>query len=171
MKKGYIQVYTGEGKGKTTCALGLALRGAGAGLRILFVQFIKKSYSSEQRSLERLSDLITFKQFGTGFLKGSISKKAISIAKAGLDYVKKEMLSLRYNIIILDEINVAIHKGLLNLDDVISLLKSRPEKVELVLTGRNAHERIIEMADLVTEMKNIKHYYKKGVKARRGIEK
>ncbi len=171
MKKGYIQVYTGEGKGKTTSALGLALRCAGAGLRVLFVQFIKKNYSSEQKSLERLSDLITFRQFGTGFLRGRVSKKARSTVKEGLDYVRKEMLSLRYNIIILDEINVAIHKGLLSLNDVVTLIKSKPEKIELVLTGRNAPKKIIEMADLVTEMKNIKHYYKKGVKARRGIEK
>lgn len=171
MKKGYIQVYTGDGKGKTTSALGLALRGAGAGLKILIVQFLKKSYSSEQKALERFRDLITFKQYKTGFIRGKPTKKAISIVREGFNYAKNEMISGKYNIVILDEINIAVRKGLIDLNDLMSLIKNKPEDVELILTGRNAPEKIIEMADLVTEMKEIKHYYKKGIKARRGIEK
>lgn len=172
MRKGYIQVYTGDGKGKTTAALGLALRAAGAGLKVFIAQFIKKRKCSEHKALERFKDLITVKQYGTGFLKGGKSEKAeVSAAKKGLEEVKDLILSKTYDMVVLDEINVAIHHKLLNVEDVLDLLSMKPPHMEIVLTGRYADDKIIEMADLVTEMKKIKHYYSKGVKARKGIER
>lgn len=171
MRKGYIQVYTGNGKGKTTAALGLALRAAGAGLKVFIAQFIKKRKCSEHKALERFKDLITVKQYGTGFLKGwKPTRSEIDAAEKGLKEVKNIIASKTYDMVILDEINIAAHYNLISIDDIIDLLNSRPSHMEVVLTGRYADERIIEKADLVTEMKEIKHYYKKGVKARRGIE-
>lgn len=171
MRKGYIQVYTGNSKGKTTAALGLALRAAGAGLKVFIGQFIKKKKCSEHKALERFKDLITVKQYGTGFLKGEKpAKSETEAAQKGFEEIKNIISSKAYDMVILDEINVAVHYKLLNVEDIIDLLNSRPSSMEVVLTGRYADEKIIEMADLVTEMKEIKHYYKKGVKARRGIE-
>lgn len=171
MRKGYIQVYTGNGKGKTTAAVGLAVRAAGAGLRVLFAQFIKKRRCSEHKALARFSDLITVRQYGTGFIRGRPSRAARSLSEKGLEDAREEVVSGQYDIVILDEINVAINRGLIDLEDVISMLDSKPPNVELVLTGRYAHSRIIRKADLVTEMKKVKHYMDKGVKARIGIEK
>jgi cob(I)alamin adenosyltransferase len=171
MRKGYIQVYTGNGKGKTTAAFGLALRAAGAGLKVFIAQFLKKRRSSEHKAFERFEDLITIKQYGTRFLKkGEFTKSDMEATQKGFEEVKNIISSKRYDLLILDEINVAIHYKLLNLVDVIDVLKSKPEGIEVVLTGRYADEKIVEIADLVTEMKEIKHYYKKGVKARKGIE-
>jgi cob(I)alamin adenosyltransferase len=171
MRKGYIHVYTGNAKGKTTAALGLALRAAGAGLKVFIAQFIKKRRCSEHKALDRFKDLITVKQYGTGFLKGGKpAKSAIDAAQKGFEEVKSIISSKTYDMVVLDEINVAVHHKLLNVEDIVDLLNSRPPNTEIVLTGRYADEKIIEMADLVTEMKEIKHYYKKGVKARRGIE-
>jgi cob(I)alamin adenosyltransferase len=171
MRRGYIQVYTGNSKGKTTAALGLALRAAGAGLRVFIAQFIKKRRCSEHKALERFKDLITINQYGTGFLKGEKpTKSEIDAARKGLEEVKSIIASTTYDMVILDEINVAVYHKLLNVEDIVDLLNSRPLNMEIVLTGRYADEKIIKMADLVTEMKEIKHYYKKGVKARRGIE-
>ncbi|MDA8215546.1 MAG: cob(I)yrinic acid a,c-diamide adenosyltransferase [Nitrospiraceae bacterium] len=171
MRRGYIQVYTGNSKGKTTAALGLALRAAGAGLKIFIAQFIKKRRCSEHKALERFKDLITINQYGTGFLKGEKpTKSEIDAARKGLEEVKSIIASTTYDMVILDEINVAVYHKLLNVEDIVDLLNSRPLNMEIVLTGRYADEKIIKMADLVTEMKEIKHYYKKGVKARRGIE-
>jgi cob(I)alamin adenosyltransferase len=171
MRKGYIQVYTGNSKGKTTAALGLALRVAGAGLKVFIAQFIKKRQCSEHKALDRFKDLITIKQYGTGFLKGGRpTKSEIEAARKGFEEVKNIISSKTYDMIVLDEINIAIHYNLLNVEDIVDLLNSRPPNMEIVLTGRYADEKIIEIADLVTEMKEIKHYYKKGVKARKGIE-
>lgn len=172
MRRGYIQVYTGNGKGKTTAALGLALRAAGAGLRVYMIQFIKKRRCSEHKALERFDDLITIRQFGTGFLKGRKRTKAeIKAAMGGLEELQEIIKSKKYDIIILDEINVATHYGLIKVDELLRVLDSKPSKVEVVLTGRYADQRIIERADLVTEMKKVKHYKDRGVKARYGIEK
>lgn len=171
MRKGYIQVYTGNSKGKTTAALGLALRAMGAGLKVFVGQFVKKRICSEHKALERFKDLITIRQYGTGFLRAKIptqSEKAS--AKKRLEDVKKALLSGQYDMVILDEANIATHYGLLSVDELLDLLEKKPSGVELILTGRYADKRIIEKADLVTEMKEIKHYYRKGVKARRGIE-
>ncbi len=171
MRKGYIHVYTGNAKGKTTAALGLALRAAGAGLKVFIAQFIKKRRCSEHKALDRFKDLITVKQYGTGFLKGGKpTKTEIDAAQKGFKEVRSIISSKTYDMVVLDEINVAVHHKLLNVEDIVDLLNSRPLNTEVVLTGRYADEKIIEMADLVTEMKEIKHYYKKGVKARRGIE-
>lgn len=171
MRKGYIHVYTGASKGKTTAALGLALRAAGAGLKVFIAQFIKKRKCSEHRALERFGDLITVRRYGTGFIMGrKPGKMEIGSARKGFEEVKKIISSKKYDMVVLDEINVATHYGLLNAEDIISLMKEKPPGIELILTGKYADKKIIEKADLVTEMREIKHYFKKGVKARKGIE-
>lgn len=174
MRKGYIHVYTGNSKGKTTASLGLALRAAGAGLKVFIAQFIKKRRCSEHKALERFSDLITVKQFGTGFIKSgqrlAVSSQQKLTTRKGLEEVRTVFTSKQYDMVILDEINVATHYGLIRIEELLGLMKEKPSGIELVLTGRYADERVIEKADLVTEMKEIKHYFKKGVKARVGIE-
>lgn len=169
MRKGYVHVYTGNAKGKTTAALGLALRAVGAGLKVFIAQFIKSRRCSEHKALERFKDLITIRLYGTGFVRKT-EQSAIKAAQKGFDEVKKIITSGDYDMVILDEINIATHLGLINVDDLLDLIEKKPVKTELIITGRYADKRIIERADLVTEMKEIKHYYKKGVKARKGIE-
>lgn len=172
MRRGYVQVYTGNGKGKTTAALGLAMRSAGAGLKVLFAQFIKKRRCSEHVLLDELRDRITLKQYGTGFLMGKKpSKAAVQAARTGYDEVREALLSEHYDVVILDEANVAVRYGLITTQDLLELMALKPKKVELVITGRYADERVVEAADLVTEMREVKHYREKGVSARRGIEK
>ncbi len=171
MRRGYVQVYTGDGKGKTTAALGLALRAAGAGLRVFFGQFVKKQKCSEHLGLERLGDSITYRRFGCGLIPHGPSAADIAAAGKGLDEAAEALRTGGYDLVILDELNVAVDLGLIGVADVLDLIATKPAGVELVLTGRNAHPRVVEAADLVTEMRNIKHYYEKGVKARRGIEK
>jgi len=169
---GYVQVYTGNGKGKTTAALGLALRAAGAGLRVLIVQFAKKGPYSEHLALERFADLITVRTAGTGaFLKKEPDEAEIRAARQGFDEARRDVLSGGYDVVVLDEIHVATHHGLIAVEDLLDLIAVRPLGVELVLTGRNADARVLEKADLVTEMREVKHYYEKGVPAREGIEK
>lgn len=171
MRRGYIQVYTGNSKGKTTAALGLALRAAGAGLRVFIAQFIKKTKCSEHKALERFKDLITIKQFGAGFiLKRTITQSDVKAAQKGLTEIRNALELNEYDLVILDEVNVAVHYKLISLADLLDIMGRKPENVELVLTGRYADEQVIEKADLATEMKEIKHYAKKGVKARKGIE-
>jgi len=170
--KGYIQVYTGNGKGKTTAALGLAIRAAGAGLKVFIAQFIKMGEYSEIKALERFNDLITVEQFGTGrFIKGKPSASDIDAARKGLERIKAVFVSNQHNVVIMEEANVAAKLGLLSIEDMLEIMAEKPENVELVITGRGADSRIIEKADLVTEMKEVKHYFQKGVKARIGIEK
>jgi len=170
--KGYIQVYTGNGKGKTTAALGLAIRAAGAGLKVFIAQFIKMGEYSEIKALKRFNDLITVEQFGTGrFIKGKPSASDIEAARKGLEKIKAVFASNRYNVVIMEEANVAAKLGLLSVEDMLEIMVEKPKDVELVITGRAADSRIIEKADLVTEMKEVKHYFQKGVKARIGIEK
>ena len=154
--KGYIQIYTGEGKGKTTAALGLAIRAAGAGLKVFIAQFIKMGEYSEIKALKRFEDLITVEQFGRGrFIQGKPSLEDIEAAQKGLEKIIAILSSGKHNVVIMEEANVA----------------SKPQDVELDITGRGADSRIIEKADLVTEMREIKHYFQKGVAARVGIEK
>ncbi len=170
--RGYVQVYTGAGKGKTTAALGLAIRAAGAGLRVFIAQFIKGAHYSEHDALQRLSDLITVKQFGRGcFIKGEPSRADVEAARDGLSEVRVIVSSGEYRVVILDEANVATHFKLFSVDELLSVIEAKPDDVELVITGRNADPRVIERADLVTEMVDVKHYYQKGVEARTGIEK
>jgi cob(I)alamin adenosyltransferase len=172
--RGYIQVYTGNGKGKTTAALGLALRAAGYGQRVYIGQFLKGQEYGELLSVRNLAPLITIEQFGRrGFIHVTESPddEDTERAKKGLQKCLKAMLSQKYRIIVLDEINVALHFHLLTEKDVHDFLAQRPEDVEVVLTGRYAPASLIKKADLVTEMKEKKHYYAKGVRARLGIEK
>jgi len=170
--KGYIQVYTGNGKGKTTAALGLALRAAGAGLRVYIAQFVKGMKYSELDVLPRLSDYITLKQYGRDcFIEREPTNEDIQAAQEGLKEVKEIMCSGEYQMIILDEANIAIYFNLFSVDDLLDFMREKPRGVELVITGRKADTRVIEAADLVTEMKEIKHYYQKGIEARSGIEK
>jgi cob(I)alamin adenosyltransferase len=171
-KRGYTQVYTGNGKGKTTAAIGLAVRAAGAGLNVFIAQFIKMGDYSEIKALKRFSDLITVEQFGLGrFTNGKPTPEDIEAARKGLKRVQSVLLSDKYNIIILEEANVAVMLGLFAVQDLLKIIINKPYEKELVITGRGASPRIIESADLVTEMKDIKHYYQIGVRARVGIEK
>jgi len=170
--KGYIHIYTGNGKGKTTAALGLAIRAAGAGLQVFLAQFLKGGHYSEHNSLIRLSEEITVEQFGMpDFIKGKPSIADIEAARSGFNKVKTAMLSGRFDMIIIDEGNVAVSLGLLTKQDIFDLIAMKPEAMELVITGRDALPEIIDKADLVTEMKAIKHYYDNGVNARVGVEK
>ncbi len=170
--KGYTQVYTGSGKGKTTAAFGLALRAAGAGLRVYIAQFVKGMKYSELDSIKKLSDFIEIKQYGRDcFIFKDPEAEDIRVAQEGLKEVSKLMQSRKYDVIILDEANIATYYKLLSVDDLLELIQTKPENVELIITGRMADPRIIEAADLVTEMKEIKHYYQKGIQARDGIEK
>jgi cob(I)alamin adenosyltransferase len=170
--KGYVQVYTGNGKGKTTAALGLSIRAAGAGLKVFIAQFIKMGEYSEIKALKKFSGQITVEQFGLGhFIKDNPSVEDIEAASKGLEKVKTILLSGEHQVIILEEANVAVKIGLFSVQDLLDIIASKPENVELVITGRGADSRIIEKADLVTEMKEIKHYFQKGVAGRVGIEK
>lgn len=172
MRRGYIQVYTGNGKGKTTAALGLAVRAAGAGLSVFMAQFIKKRRTSEHRALERFRDLISVRQYGRGLiLKREPEAADREAAQEGIEELHDIILSGDYGVVILDEANVAAHRNLFAVSDLLDLMVSKPKSVELVITGRYADRKVMEMADLVTEMREIKHYKEKGVKARVGIEK
>jgi cob(I)alamin adenosyltransferase len=171
-KRGYIQVYTGDGKGKTTAAIGLAIRASGAGLKVFIAQFIKQGDYSEIKALRKLSDMITVDQYGTGrFIDGKPSREDFDNVEEGLKRIKRVMLSEKYDVIILDEANVAVKYGLIPVQELINVIIAKPDSVEMVITGRNASPLILEIADLVTEMKPVKHYYNKGVKGRLGIEK
>ena len=170
--KGYIQVYTGNGKGKTTAAFGLALRAAGAGLKVYIAQFVKGMKYSEINALEKMQDSIAVKQYGRScFINRNPEEEDIRAAWEGLKEVRQIMCSGKYQMIILDEANIATSYNLFSVDELLDFIEAKPEEVELVITGRGADPRIIEKADLVTEMKEIKHYYQKGVKARKGIER
>jgi cob(I)alamin adenosyltransferase len=171
MERGYIQVYTGEGKGKTTAALGLTLRASGHGLKVYIGQFMKGQDYSELRSAAAL-DGVTLEQYGEpGWVhEGKLKPEQLEQAAKGLAKASEALRSGGYDIVILDELNMALWFKLISLDDVLRLLDDKPTGTELVLTGRRAHEEIIARADLVTEMREIKHYYTAKVPARRGIE-
>lgn len=169
--KGYVQVYTGNGKGKTTAALGLAMRAAGAGFRVYIGQFAKGQAYSELRSFTRLSDLVVIRQFGRPqFIFDEPEEEDLCAARRGWAEVRQAVLGGAYKVVILDEANVATYYGLLDVNDLLETIDARPEAVELVITGRWVDPRIVERADLVTEMREIKHYYRTGVTARMGIE-
>jgi cob(I)alamin adenosyltransferase len=165
-----IQVYTGNGKGKTTAALGLALRACGAGLKVYIGQFIKSKNYSELKALRKFRPNLTIEQFGRGcFIKIPCAKDR-ELAENGLKKIKQILSENRFDLVILDEVNVALDLKLFRIEAVLKLIENTPGRTELVLTGRNAPPEIIDRADLVSEINEIKHYYSKGVKARRGIE-
>ncbi len=174
-KDGLVIVYTGNGKGKTTAALGMALRAVGYNHKICMIQFIKGSWPyGEMVSVKRLEPELELIIVGKGFV-GIIDDKSaredhIKIAQEAIQVSKEKIQSGNYNIVILDEINYAIDLGLIDLNDVLNLIKSKPEKLNLVLTGNHAKNEIIDVADLVTEMKEIKHPFKSGIKAKKGID-
>lgn len=169
---GLVQVYTGDGKGKTTAALGLALRAAGHGLRTYVGQFMKGQKYGELEAVNRLKPLITIEQFGQpGFVHvQQATPEDVALAHAGLERVRQALHSGEYDLVVMDEINVALFFELLTVDEVLSIIENRPPGVELVLTGRRVPDEIIAHADLVTEMREVKHPYHKGIKSRRGIE-
>ena len=170
--KGYIQIYTGDGKGKTTAALGLGLRAAGHGKKTYMGQFMKGQHYGELAAL-RDHPYITIEQYGDieCIRREDVTQKHRDQARRGLERARRAMLSHRYDIVILDEINVALWFDLISTREVLDLLKDRPENLEVVLTGRRVPDELIEIADLVSELREIKHYYHRGVKAREGIER
>ncbi len=175
LERGLIQVYTGDGKGKTTASLGLAFRAAGHGMKTLIIQFMKGCvFYGELESAKRMEPYIRIVQVGREeFVKrGDPDPIDIELAKKGMELAREAISSGEYDIIVLDEINVAVDYGLIPLEEVLDLMENKPSNVELVLTGRYAHPEIVKRADLVTEMLEIKHYYsEKGIDARDGIER
>jgi cob(I)alamin adenosyltransferase len=170
--RGLVEIFTGDGKGKTSAALGMALRALGHGLCVHIVFFMKGDFPyGEQRILSELSG-VTFDRFGfQDFVDpNNVKPEEKEEARKALGAARKAMLSLKYDVVILDEVNVATAWKLINLDDVIKLVREKPEKVELVLTGRYADPKLIELADLVTDMVKIKHPYDKGILSRKGID-
>jgi cob(I)alamin adenosyltransferase len=167
---GYIQLYTGNGKGKTTASLGLALRAAGAGKRIFIGQFIKGMHYWELESLKRFPE-IEMKQYGLDcFIVNQPTQKDIDAARKGLEEVSEMIAQNKYDMVILDEICIALHYHLFEIEEVLALLKAKPAEMEIVMTGRYAPSELFEIADLITEMREIKHYFNKGIEARKGID-
>ena len=172
LERGLVQVYTGDGKGKTSAAFGLALRAIGRGLKVYIIQFIKGGFDyGELYMVDKLPNL-ELKAFGRGrfVMEKPPGKEDIKLAQEAFQLVEEVVKSGKYDIVILDEINVALNLKLINLEEVLELIKNKPKHVELVLTGRCAPNEIIEAADLVTEMKEVKHPLNKGFQARKGIE-
>lgn len=168
---GYVQVYTGDGKGKTTAALGLILRARGAGLRVYLGQFIKKGNFSEIKTLRDRFPEVTVEQYGLGhFIRGKPSEKDKAAAAAGLTKLRRAVTSGDYDVVVADEANPAVSVGLFPVDELLALIEAKPAEVELVITGRGADPAVIDRADLVTEMRSLKHYMDKGVVARKGVE-
>jgi cob(I)alamin adenosyltransferase len=167
-----VQVYTGEGKGKSTAAFGLALRAWGQGLRVLVVQFLKPGGCGEHRALERFTPELQVRSFGRpGFIGPEGPREEdYCLAREALEYAREAMLKGQADLIILDEVLVALHLGVLTRDQVLEFLAQKPPTIELVLTGRGAPAEIVERADLVTEMREVKHPYRSGVGPRAGIE-
>lgn len=175
--KGYIQVYTGSGKGKTTAALGLTVRALGAGLSVYIGQFLKTGDYSEIKTMKKLAGIcspgqkLTLEQFGADrVIRQETRDEDVAAAEAGWERCRRAALSGEYDLVIMEEINVVIHLGQLSLSPVKEFLAQKPAAVELILTGRNAPGEILALADLVTEMVPIKHYFEAGVPARKGIE-
>ncbi|MBS7620783.1 cob(I)yrinic acid a,c-diamide adenosyltransferase [Candidatus Bathyarchaeota archaeon] len=172
LERGLVQVYTGNGKGKTSAAFGLALRAVGRGLKVYIIQFIKGGFDyGELYVVNRLPNL-TLKAFGKGkfVTQQPPSKEDVKLAEEAFKLAEEIIKSGEYDLVILDEINVALNLKLISLEKVLELIKSKPKHVELVLTGRYAPKEIIDVADLVTEMREVKHPFKRGCQAREGIE-
>nr|WP_281255678.1 cob(I)yrinic acid a,c-diamide adenosyltransferase [Desulfamplus magnetovallimortis] len=170
--QGYVQIYTGNGKGKTTAALGLILRQLGAGGKIFMGQFLKQGDYSEITMLKRFPEQITIEQFGLGkFVRGNPSDEDIEAGRKGYERIASILKNGEHNLVVMDEGNIAVFFNIISEDEMIKLFDTKADHVELVITGRGATPAMIERADLVTEMTEIKHYYQMGVKARTGIEK
>ena len=173
--RGLVIVYTGPGKGKTTAALGTAFRAVGQGLRVLMVQFIKGSWHYGELDAAKMlgDDRFQILPMGRGFVKVGVEKpdpEDVRLVRAAWDFASSKLLSGQYDLVILDEINYAISYKMLDAKEVAEKLRERPEMVHVILTGRNAHASIVDAADLVTEMREVKHPYQKGILAQRGIE-
>ena len=174
-RQGLVLVLTGEGKGKTTSCLGMAVRAVGYGMRVAMIQFIKGSlHYGELDGAKRLAPEFELIPMGKGFvgIRGDslpFSDHAAAAGKA-LATARKKMLSGKYDVIILDEIHVAVHLGLVALSDLLAVIRERPDDVHLILSGRHAHEEVVRLAHLVTEMRNIKHPYELGIEAEKGID-
>jgi cob(I)alamin adenosyltransferase len=174
-KRGLIIVHTGPGKGKTTAALGLAFRAVGSGLKVLMVQFIKGSWHYGELDAAKLLGEERFQilPMGRGFVKVGVEKpdpEDVRLVATAWNFAKDKIQSAEFDMVILDEINYAVSYNMLRPEEVATTLRSKPEMVHVVLTGRNAHPTLVELADLVTEMREIKHPYQKGIMAQRGIE-
>lgn len=174
LRKGLIIVNTGAGKGKTTAAMGTALRAVGSGMRVLMLQFLKGSWHyGELDAVQAFGDKFVMKQMGRGFVKvgsAETDPEDVKMVEQAWDEAEQAIMSGQWDLVILDEINYAISYNMLDPAKVVAALKRRPQMVHVILTGRNAHASIIEIADTVTEMKQVKHAYEKGVMAQRGIE-
>ncbi|MEK7242289.1 MAG: cob(I)yrinic acid a,c-diamide adenosyltransferase [Planctomycetota bacterium] len=170
-RRGTVQVYTGEGKGKTTAALGQALRAVGHGWKVIVIQFLKARQGVGEVAVARNIPNLHILQFGSGhFVCNKPTQEDHALAQQAWQTARESTLSGRYDMVILDEINVTIHYKMIAVQEVLKLVEERPPHVELILTGRYAHPRLLEVADLVSEIKAVKHPYTSGVKAREGIE-
>lgn len=168
--KGYIHIYTGNGKGKTTSALGLSLRAIGAGKKVFFGQFVKGMKYSETKTVKYLPNF-DMKQFGKEcFIYNEPTEEDIKLAKEGLKEIENILIDGEYDIVVMDELNIALYYKLFTVDDVLKALEKRAKHIEVIITGRYAPKELIDIADLVTEMREVKHYYNKGIQARKGIE-
>lgn len=175
LEEGLVQVYTGDGKGKTTAALGTALRAVGRGLKVVVVELMKESPegTGELASAERLAPELTILQFGGNFLEGVTAERFEAVRRRvqeGLAYARDVMARRDADVLVIDEIGAAVGFNVASIDDVFELIDAKPPEMELVLTGRDIPREIIDRADLATEMRLIKHPYQRGVKARKGIE-
>jgi len=171
-RKGLLIVHTGDGKGKTTAALGLALRAVGSGMKVIMIQFMKGTWKyGELEAVKQFSPDFTILPMGEGFTwETKDRKKDIALSKKTWEFCKETIENKKYDLVILDEINYVLGYGFLDTKEVIAFLKKKPEALHLVLTGRNAPQELIKIADLVTEMKEVKHPFQKGIIAQRGIE-
>ncbi len=174
LERGLVQVYTGDGKGKTTAAIGLAMRALGNGFKVYMIQFMKgQIFYGELKIAEMHSPDFVIKQCGRPDFVNPKNPEAIDVklAQEAMEHAREIINTGNYDVVILDEVNVAVNFGLIKLEELVHLIRHKPENVELILTGRYAAQEIIEMADLVTEMRAVKHYYEKGIQARVGIER
>lgn len=174
-KKGYIQVYTGNGKGKTTAAIGLALRAAGHNMKTYIAQFMKKGEYGELIAIKKyLSKVIVVEQFGLPdfhYSEEKVTAEERQASQKGIEAAKKAMFSGNYDIVILDEVNILLYFKIVKINPILEIIEQKPDPIELILTGRMAPKEILDRADLITDMKEIKHYFQKNVQARAGIEK
>jgi len=172
LEKGLVHVYTGNGKGKTSAAFGLALRAIGNGLKVFVIQFIKGGFDYGELHAVKFLPNLELRTFGRGKFISKIPPDAedVRLAREGFELAKKVIEGGGFDVVVLDEINVAMHLKLIRVDEVLGLIRNKPKHVELVLTGRSAPSEIVEVADLVTEMREVKHPYALGMQPRKGIE-